>query len=151
MKSEKNKENNDLKFDLTTVQYASITVTQINKDVMSSQRQGVSDTTQKEIWFVSDEGSDANNCKTVSTPCKNLQTVLDRASDKADIYSTSDTLFLDLANDTIWYKMGSWIGHLTASCCLINSSLSYTLRSIDGTNVDILCSSKYYLQLILLH
>ena len=84
-----------------------------SKDVipdMPSQIQGVIEHLQKETWFVSDNGSDVNNCKTVSTPCKNLQTVLDRASDHADIYIcvTSDTLSLDLVNDNFWCKMPWW-------------------------------------------
>ena len=37
------------------------------------------------IWYVSDERSDDNDCQTECTPCKNLQTVLDRASDGADL------------------------------------------------------------------
>ena len=99
---------------------------------------------EREIWFVSDEGSDKYNCQTESTPCKNLQTVLDRASDGAEIYVTSDTLSLDLVNDTLWYKMSYWRSPITGPCCLINSSLSYTLRSINGTKTNIICSSKYF-------
>ena len=110
---------------------------------MSSQIEGV----LEERWFVSDEGSDENNCQTESSPCNNLQTILDRASDKANIYSTSDTLSLDLVNDTVWYKMATWRTFtLTGSCCLINSSLSYALRSINSMKTHILCSSKYCLQ-----
>ena len=101
---------------------------------------------QKNIWFVSDKGSDENNCQIESTPCRNLQTVLVRASDNADIYSTSDTLSLDLANDTFWYKMSLWGEPYTAFCCLIKSSLSYTLRSITGTETDIFCSGEQKLK-----
>ena len=53
-------------------------------------------------------------------------------------------LSLDLVNDTVWYKMAFWRGKLTGSSCLINSSLSYTLRSINGTKTNIICSSKYF-------
>ena len=63
------------------------------------------DVLQKEIWFVSDGGSDRYNCQTEYAPCKNLQTVLDRASDGADIFVTSETLSLDLVNDTVWYTI----------------------------------------------
>ena len=45
------------------------------------------------IWYVSDYGSDANHCHVPTVPCKNLQTVLDRAAkmygDDAQIYVTS--------------------------------------------------------------
>ena len=125
----------------TTVQNILITKTHSNSDPMS-ETQGILDVSQREIWFVSDEGSDRYNCQTESTPCKNLQTILDRASNGADIYVTSQTLSLDLVYDTIWYTMPFW--RLTGSSCLINSSLSYTLRSINGTKTNITCSSKYF-------
>ena len=123
--------------------------TRTNEDVISempSQIRRVLEYSQKNTWFVSDEGSDENNCQIESTPCKNLQTVLDRASNDADICVTSDTLFLDLVNDTVWYKMSPWSGQITGSCCLINSSLSYTLRSITGTKTDIFCSGEQKLK-----
>ena len=126
----------------TTVQNTLITKAHSNSDPMS-ETHGILDVSQKEIWFVSDEGSDGYICQTASTPCKNLQTVLDRASDGAEIYVTSDTLSLNLVYDTLWYKIPYWSSPLTGSCCLINSSLSYTLRSINGTITNITCSSKY--------
>ena len=50
------------------------------------------------IWYVSDDGSDANHCHVPTVPCKNLQTVLDRAAkmygDDAQIYVTSTVLTL---------------------------------------------------------
>ena len=67
-------------YNSTTVQNTSITKAHSNSDPMS-ETQGILNVSQKEIWFVSDEGSDMYNCQTESTPCKNLQTVLDRASD----------------------------------------------------------------------
>ena len=79
--------------------------------------------------FVSDEGSDRDNCQTESTPCKNLQTVLNRASDGAEIYITSEIFHLDLVDETFWYKMANGGSPLTGPCCLINSSLSYTLEA----------------------
>ena len=130
-------------FNLTTVQNILITNAQSNSDPMS-ETQGILDVSQKEIWFVSDEGSDRYNCQTESTPCKNLQTVLDRASDGAEIYVTSQTISLDLVNDTVWYKRPYFPTPLIGSCCLINSSLSYTLRSINGTKTNIICSCKYF-------
>ena len=67
------------------------------------------------IWYISDEGSDDNNCHTESIPCKNLQTVLNRAhkmyGDGADIYVTSRTLTLDL---------------------VISNKMSFTLSSINS-------------------
>ena len=131
------------KYNLTTVQNILIKIAHSNSYSMS-EAQGILDISQKEIWFVSDEGSDRDNCQTESTPCKNLQTVLDRASDGAEIYVTSETLSLDLVNDTFWYKMAFWSWTVTGSCCLINSSLSYTLRSISETKTNIICSSKYF-------
>ena len=130
-------------YNLTTVQNILITNALSNSDPMS-ETQGILDVSQKEIWFVSDEGSDRYNCKTESTPCKNLQNVLDRASDGAEIYVTSQTISLDLVNDTVWYKMAFWSWAETGSSCLINSSLSYTLRSISETKTNITCSSKYF-------
>ena len=134
---------NASKYNLTTVQNSLKTKAHSNSDPVS-ETQDILDVSQREIWFVSDEGSDKYNCQTESTPCKNLQTVLDRASDGAEIYVTSATLTLDLVYDTLWYKMAFWRWTLTKSCCLINSSLSYTLRSINGTKTNIICSSKYY-------
>ena len=99
--------NSASKYNPTTVQNILITKAHSNSDPMS-ETQGILDVLQREIWFVSDEGSDQYNCQTESTPCKNLQTVLDRASDGAEIYVTSETLSLDLVNDTVWYKMAYW-------------------------------------------
>ena len=74
------------------------------------------------IWYVSNYGSDENDCHSASTACRNLQMVLDRATDGADIYITSDTL--SLGND---------------STCIVNSSLSYTLSSYSNINTEITC------------
>ena len=110
-----------------------------------SETQDILNVLQREIWFVSDEGSDRYNCQTEFTPCKNLQTVLDRALDGVEIYVTSETLSLDLVHETVWYKMPIWgIYTISGYCCFINSSLSYTLKSIDGTKTNITCSGKYF-------
>ncbi len=85
------------------------------------------------IWFVSDAGSDQNNCHTESTPCRYLQTILDRATDGADIYVTSDTLTLDVAYSTIDPFSGP------TDICLVNSSLSYNISSANGTAFQLLC------------
>ena len=142
-KTTKIKSNSAFKYNLTTVQDILKTKAHSNSDHMS-ETQGILDAAEKEIWFVSDEGSDRDNCQTESTPCKNLQTVLDRTSDGTEIYVTSATLSLDLINDTLWYKMAYWRSPITGPCCLINSSLSYTLRSINGTKTNITCSSEYF-------
>ena len=144
-KSKTNKISNSAsKYNSTTVQNAFITKAHSNSYSMS-ETQGIVGVSQNEIWFVSDMGSDRYNCQTESTPCKNLQTVLDRASDGAEIYVTSETLSLDLVYDTVWYKMSFWETYtMSGSCCLINSSLSYTLRSINGTKTTVTCSSKYF-------
>lgn len=80
------------------------------------------------VWFVSDSGSNDSDCQSESTPCKNLQTVLDRASDGADIYVTSDALSLG-----------------DKSQCHINNSISYRIRSLRGTAVNVTCSCQFLL------
>ena len=83
--------NSASKYNPTTVQNT-LKIKAHSNSYPVSQIQGALDVSQKEIWFVSDEGSDKYNCQTESTPCKNLQTVLDRVSDGAEIYVTSETL-----------------------------------------------------------
>ena len=78
------------------------------------------------IWHVSDYGSDDNDCH--SAPCRNLQTVLDRATDGGDIYVTSDTLSLN--SNRIRVRVLEY--------CTINSSLSYSLNSYNGTLILLL-------------
>ena len=135
----------EIKYDFKTVQNKIITKTQSDS---APQPHGLLDVLQKGVWFVSDGGSDMYDCQTECTPCKNLQTILDRASDGADIYVTSETLSLDLINDTLWYTMAFFPQPPTGSCCLINSSLSYTLRSINGTKIKMTCSSECYYLLL---
>ncbi len=79
------------------------------------------------IWYVSESGSDQNNCHTSSTPCRNLQTVLDRAADHADIHVTSETLSLDAVHGFVWHE-----GHPTA-CCEVNSSASYSISGFASS------------------
>ncbi len=113
---------------------------------------------ENNIWFVSDVGSDENDCHTEVSPCRNLQTVLDRASDGADIYITSNTLSLD-HNKIIHFKEGknaSWFGK-EWQCCLLNSSLSFNISSITGTQTKVICEglflheSHYLIHETLLH
>ena len=103
LKSEKTTQmisNSAFKYNVTTVQNTLLT-----NEHSNSETQGILDVSQKEIWFISVEGSDKSNCQTESTPCKNLQTVLDRASDGAEIYVTSEILSLNLVYGTVWHKM----------------------------------------------
>ena len=66
-------------------------------------RQSITASQSVNIWYVSDFGSDDNNCHSASAPCRNLQTILDRAIDGADIYVTSNTLSLDFViNHNFW-------------------------------------------------
>ena len=78
------------------------------------------------IWYVSDSGSDDNDCHSESAPCKNLQTVLDRATDGADIYITSETLSLD-------------------GECTVTTNTSVNLQSIGGSMVDMFCGGKLHI------
>ena len=83
---------------------------------------------------MSDEGSDQNDCLTESTPCQNLQSVLNRAMDGVDIYVTSDKLLLKRCK---------------VSNCEVNSSLSYNIRRINSGKFNVICAglylnSKYY-------
>ena len=79
---------------------------------------------------MADEGSDQNDCHTESTPCQNLQTVLNRAMDGADIYVTSDTLLLQKKR---FYH------------CEVKSSLSYNIQRINGGKFNVTCSGLYLL------
>ena len=87
------------------------------------------DTVYSNIWYVSDDGSDDNDCHSTSAPCRNLQTVLDRATDGADIYVTSPTLSMDFIMKYLE--------------CVIKSSLSYTLRSLYNSAIKVTCSGMY--------
>ena len=78
------------------------------------------------IWYVSDDGLDNNDCHSVSAPCKNLQTVLDRATDGADIYVISPFLALGMIIKPC-YGLQSW------DCCTVESSISYTITSYKKT------------------
>ena len=101
------------------------------------------------IWYVSDYGSDDNDCHSASAPCMNLQTVLDRATDGADIYVTSETLPINDKNCTAvihrnFYDISAKPQYL--KCCKVNSSLSYSIRKTDGGKFTVTCSGLYHLQ-----
>ena len=94
------------------------------------------------IWYVSDYGSDDNDCHSASAPCRNLQTVLDRAIDGADIYITSNTLSLDFM-----IKNKSSIPNVSKfydfEYCVVQSNLCYSLRSYNGSLITLTCSGLY--------
>ena len=86
------------------------------------------------IWYVSDYGSDDNDCHSASAPCRNLQIVLNRAADGADIYVTSDSLSLD--------------GHRNKYGCEISSPFSYTISPLDNKMFTLMCQSGLYYRYI---
>ena len=93
---------------------------------------------------MSDDGSDDNTCHSVPAPCRNLQTVLDRATDGADIYVTSDTLSLDgVHNEARFPGVLDWIDSEMRNCCQLISSLSYNLSSLNENLINITCAGKY--------
>ena len=97
------------------------------------------------IWYVSDYGSDDNDCHSASAPCKNLQTVLDRATDGADIYVTSDTLSLDYIHlVTKFPGAGRRVKPEMRNCCQLRSSISYSLSSWKNNQINITCTGQYY-------
>ena len=83
-------------------------------------------------WYVSDNGSDVANCQTASTPCKNLQAVLNKAADGAVIYVTSTSLNLD----------GGLIDVDGTSNCLLETSVSFSIHPFNNGNVEVTCSGK---------
>ena len=95
------------------------------------------------IWYVSDYGSDDNDCHSASAPCRNLQTVLDRATDGADIYVTSRTLSLDESHARLEYQQtligNSRIGY-DEKACRVSSNLSYTISSVRDAGANFTCS-----------
>ena len=91
---------------------------------------------------MSDDGSDDNDCHSASAPCRNLQTVLDRATDGADIYVTSDTLSLDGVHNVVWFP-GRYNPEMR-NCCQLSSKLSYSLISLNGNLVNITCTGQYF-------
>ena len=92
---------------------------------------------------MSDYGSDGSDCQTESTPCKNLQTVLNRAADGADIYVTSDELSLDAVHDKFEVPWWSYLD----DCCEVKSSFSYSISRLNGRRFTLTCICKYNLLL----
>ena len=89
---------------------------------------------------MSDDGSNDNDCHSASAPCRNLQIVLYRATDGADIYVTSVTLSLDLVVKS--YGIDS-------DTCIIKSSSSYTLRSYHNSSINLTCSGMFNYLLVI--
>ena len=84
------------------------------------------------IWYVSDYGSDGNDCQVESAPCRNLQTVLDRGTDGADIYVTSFTLSLHMVTEECLKKPRFlWFKNKKLTCCTVESNISYTISSYN--------------------
>ena len=88
------------------------------------------------IWYVSNYGLDNNDCHSVRTPCKNLQTVLDRATDGADMYVTSHTVSLGMI-----IKPSRHYGN----CCRVESSISYTITTYNETYFTPTCGKLNYI------
>ena len=82
---------------------------------------------------MSNDGSGDNDCHSESAPCRNLQTVLHRETDGADIYVISQTLSLDSNIHQCLY----------GPCCLVDSSLSYNLYGLYGM-VQLTCKGRSY-------
>ncbi len=76
---------------------------------------------------MSDEGNDTNNCQSQTLPCRNLQTVVDRAPDGAEIFVVSQTL--SMASGFVYRDKR----------CVIMSRKSYTVRSLHGNHVKVKC------------
>ena len=96
---------------------------------------------------MSDDGSDDNVCRSEFTPCKNLQTVLDRATDGADIYITSPTLSLNKVHRNVSFHFQRTAAHTFAHSvvglgCVVESRISFKLCSTLHTAVHVLCSGK---------
>ena len=86
------------------------------------------------FWYVSDNGSDLANCQTANTPCRNLQTVLNKAADGAVISVMSTSLNLDgviISAD-----------HMRTSQCVLESSVSFSMQPFNNENVEVVCSGK---------
>ena len=93
---------------------------------------------------MSDNGSDDNDCHSASGPCRNLQTVLDRAADGADIYVTSDSLSLDGVHNVSWFSgISGRFDPEMRNCYQLSSSLSYSLSSLHEKLVNITCAGAY--------
>ena len=81
---------------------------------------------------MSDNGSDVANCQTAITPCRNLQTVLNKVADGAVIFVTSSSFNLD----------GGLVDVGGTSNCVVESSVSFSIQPFNNENVEVACSGK---------
>ena len=85
-------------------------------------------------WFLSEFGSDDNDCHSEFTQCRNLQTVLDRATDGADIYVTSWRLPLLRGETTD--AMALHIAWEAQNMCPVDVRISFNLRAAYRRSTD---------------
>ena len=99
-------------------------------------------TVNSNIWYVSDDGSDENDCHSPTVPCRNLQTVLNRAKDDADIYVTSPKLSVDKVyrNETFILSKLTNKESLFGLSCIIESGISFRLSSPFYSTIHLSCS-----------
>ena len=76
-------------------------------------------------WYESDEGSDMNVCNSLASPCRHLQSVLNKACDGADIIITSSTLNLNPKEK---------------ERCQIESQKSFRIISMHNVNISVICA-----------
>ena len=89
-------------------------------------------------WYVSHYGSDDNDCRSARTPCKNLQTVLDKATNGAVIYVLSLFLVFEKNIKPCHYNERS-------VCCTVESSTSYTITTYNRAYFRPICSKLNYI------
>ena len=95
---------------------------------------------------MSDDGLDDNDCHSASAPCRNLQTVLDRAANGADIHVTSPTLSLNKVHRNVsihvQQKSATSAESVYGMGCIVESKISFKLSSNLFTTVHTTCSGK---------
>ena len=94
----------------------------------------VDGSTTSNTWFLSEFGSDDNDCHSEFTQCRNLQTVLERATDGADIYVTSWRLPLLRGERTD--AMALHIAWEAQKKCPVDVRISFSLRSAYRSSTD---------------
>ena len=94
----------------------------------------VDGSTTSNTWFLSEFGSDDNDCHSEFTQCRNLQTVLERATDGADIYVTSRRLPLLRGETTD--AMALHIAWEAQKKCPVDVRISFSLRSAYRRSTD---------------
>ena len=101
-------------------------------------------TVNSNIWYVSDDGSDENDCHSPTVPCRNLQTVLNRAKDDADIYVTSPKLSVDKVYRNVTFILSKLSNKesLFGLSCIIESGISFRLSSPFYSTIHLSCSGN---------